>query len=392
MPTPRRISGEEVARNKKKQQILRQAGYNVKVDGNWGEWQDRKYKEVMAKRTRRNNANVGVLALPAAAALGSTVGSTISAGAVGSALASAAMAAPVALTLLGPAFSLADRIKGTVRTMPRTNKPGVETVDATRVSRPIVVTTPASNVEQAMLRQLAKKLARKKAARTKTKTASQAASQAAPTNPQQDQEENKQQQNNQQNNNQQQQNNQQNNNQQQGNGQQEQSNPTQGNNQSATQQDTGWKSKFDRFWNRFKGNNSKSQEVQTKESKRFFSKPTLKKALKWYGGSWAVPTVGDIIGNVAYATTHTEPAPAQFPLLRARSKVEGTIGKGISTGWNYIGNLYNPHRTAVIDTTTVATPPATTQQNKEVQDTAVVEPNQKPKQGPIADYVEILYK
>lgn len=348
MPTPRRISGEEVARNKKKQQILRQAGYNVKVDGNWGEWQDRKYKEVMAKRTKRNNANVGVLALPAAAALGSTVGSTISAGAVGSALASAAMAAPVALTLLGPAFGLAERIRGVAHAGPRTNRPGVETVNATRVSRPIVVTTPASNVEQAMLRQLA----RKKAARTNTKTKTKTATQAAPTNPQQDQEENKQQ----------------NNNQQQGNGQQEQSNPTQGNNQSATQQDTGWRSKFDRFWNRFKRNNPKPQEVQTKESKRFFSKPTLKKALKWYGGSWAVPTVGDIIGNVAYATTHTEPAPAQFPLLRARSKVEGTIGKGISTGWNYVGNLYDPHRTTVTDTTTVVTP-ATTQQNKEVQDT-----------------------
>lgn len=381
MPTPRRISGEEVARNKKKQQILRQAGYNVKVDGNWGEWQDRKYKEVMAKRTRRNNANVGVLALPAAAALGSTASA-------GATVASSAMSTPVALTLVGPAFGLAERIRGVVHAAPRTNKPGVETVDATRVSRPIVVTTPASNVEQAMLRQLA----RKKAARTKTKTKTKAATQADPTNPQQDQEENKQQNNNQQNNNQQQQNNQQNNNQQQGSGQQEQGNPTQGSNQSAVQQDTGWKSKFDRFWNRFKRNNPKSQEVQTKESKRFFSKPTLKKALKWYGGSWAVPTVGDIIGNVAYATTHTEPASAQFPLLRARSKVEGTIGKGISAGWNHIGNLYDPHRTAVTDTTTVVTPPATTQQNKEVQDTSVVESNQKPKQGPIADYVEILYK
>jgi len=70
----------------------------------------------MAKRTRRNNANVGVLALPAAAALGSTAGSAISAGAVGSAIASAAMAAPVALTLLGPVFSLADGIRGVVRT------------------------------------------------------------------------------------------------------------------------------------------------------------------------------------------------------------------------------------------------------------------------------------
>lgn len=53
MPTPRKLSREEAERNKKKQQILRQAGYNVKVDGNWGEWQDRKYKEVMANNGRQ---------------------------------------------------------------------------------------------------------------------------------------------------------------------------------------------------------------------------------------------------------------------------------------------------------------------------------------------------
>lgn len=140
MPTPRRISGEEVARNKKKQQILRQAGYNVKVDGNWGEWQNKKYKEVMAKRTKSNKANVGVLALPAAAALGSTMGSTISAGALGTAAASAAMAAPVALTLLGPALALAERIRGVTHSFPRSNRTGVETVDATRVARPEVIT------------------------------------------------------------------------------------------------------------------------------------------------------------------------------------------------------------------------------------------------------------
>lgn len=140
MPTPRKLSREEAERNKKKQQILRQAGYNVKVDGNWGEWQDKKYKEVMAKRTKSNKANVGVLALPAAAALGSTMGSTISAGALGTAAASAAMAAPVALTLLGPALEAVEFIRGVTHSFPRSNRTGVETVDATRVARPEVIT------------------------------------------------------------------------------------------------------------------------------------------------------------------------------------------------------------------------------------------------------------
>jgi hypothetical protein len=34
----RKISQAEAAENKKKQQVLRTAGYNIKVDGSWGPW------------------------------------------------------------------------------------------------------------------------------------------------------------------------------------------------------------------------------------------------------------------------------------------------------------------------------------------------------------------
>ena len=35
---PRKISQAEAEENKKKQQVLRTAGYNIKVDGSWGPW------------------------------------------------------------------------------------------------------------------------------------------------------------------------------------------------------------------------------------------------------------------------------------------------------------------------------------------------------------------
>ena len=38
MPIPKRITKEQAKANKKKQLMLRAAGYNVKVDGSWGRW------------------------------------------------------------------------------------------------------------------------------------------------------------------------------------------------------------------------------------------------------------------------------------------------------------------------------------------------------------------
>lgn len=53
--------------NKRRQQILRDAGYDIPVDGSWGPWQEEQYRRVSEKQNKKQNkANVGVLAIPAA--------------------------------------------------------------------------------------------------------------------------------------------------------------------------------------------------------------------------------------------------------------------------------------------------------------------------------------
>lgn len=57
--------------NKRRQQILRDAGYDIPVDGSWGPWQEEQYRKINQKQNKINTgkqskANVGVLALPAA--------------------------------------------------------------------------------------------------------------------------------------------------------------------------------------------------------------------------------------------------------------------------------------------------------------------------------------
>lgn len=151
----RKISQAEAAENKKKQQVLRTAGYNIKVDGSWGPWQEKQYRKVTsAKRGKTSQANVGVMALPVAGygiaqlleGLGSVSLPSISAPA-------AAMAAPVALTLAGPAYGLYETITGQHHQgniTPQERQAMTYASDATRVSRPIVVSrTRVGNQAQA---------------------------------------------------------------------------------------------------------------------------------------------------------------------------------------------------------------------------------------------------
>lgn len=146
---PRKISQAEAAENKKKQQVLRTAGYNIKVDGSWGPWQEKQYRKVTsAKRGKTSQANVGVMALPVAGygiaqlleGLGSMSLPSISLPSISAS--AAAMAAPVALTLAGPAYGLYETITGQhhqVNITPQERQAMTYAPDATRVSRPIVV-------------------------------------------------------------------------------------------------------------------------------------------------------------------------------------------------------------------------------------------------------------
>ena len=149
MATPKRITKEQAEANKKKQQVLRQAGYNIKVDGSWGPWQEKQYRKVISNGGRNpNQANVGVMALPVAGygaaqlleGLGSVSLPSISAS-------SLAMSAPVALTLAGPTYGAYEFSTGRFHQLPTDDKERQERVyssDATRVNKPIVVSSPRS--------------------------------------------------------------------------------------------------------------------------------------------------------------------------------------------------------------------------------------------------------
>lgn len=150
MATPKRITKEQAEANKKKQQVLRQAGYNIKVNGSWGPWQEEQYRKVISKRgSNPHQANVGVMALPmygyGAAQLLEGLGS-VSLPSISTPSASAlTMAAPVALTLAGPAYGAYELLTGKhhqIQSTPQESQAQVYAPDATRVSRPIALDFP----------------------------------------------------------------------------------------------------------------------------------------------------------------------------------------------------------------------------------------------------------
>lgn len=132
----RRISKEEADQNRKKQQILKNAGYNINIDGSWGPWQEKQYKKVTVDRRQPNQASA--LAIPLygiAQALQGT--STVSLPTLSS---SAIAAAPIITTLAGPISGITDLISGIHRYEPVTRQQRQERTfapDATRVTRPI---------------------------------------------------------------------------------------------------------------------------------------------------------------------------------------------------------------------------------------------------------------
>ena len=48
MGTYKKLSREQIEINKNKQRALNRAGYNVKVDGSWGPWQEQQYNKIMS--------------------------------------------------------------------------------------------------------------------------------------------------------------------------------------------------------------------------------------------------------------------------------------------------------------------------------------------------------
>ena len=49
MGTFKKLSREQIEINKNKQRLLNSAGYNIKVDGSWGPWQEQQYNKIMSR-------------------------------------------------------------------------------------------------------------------------------------------------------------------------------------------------------------------------------------------------------------------------------------------------------------------------------------------------------
>lgn len=150
MATPKRITKEQAEANKKKQQVLRQAGYNIKVDGSWGPWQEEQYRKVISKGEGKPSwANLGVMALPVggygATSLLEGLGSVSLPSISIPSASTLAMAAPVALTSAGPAYGAYELLTGKhhqIQSTPQERQAQVYASDATRVSRPIALDFP----------------------------------------------------------------------------------------------------------------------------------------------------------------------------------------------------------------------------------------------------------
>lgn len=132
----KRISREEADQNRKKQQILKNAGYNIVVDGSWGPWQEEQYKKVTANRRQPNKASA--LAVPLYGITQALQGT--SAVSLPTLSGSAIAAAPIITTLAGPISGITDLISGIHRYEPVTRQQRQERTfapDATRIARPI---------------------------------------------------------------------------------------------------------------------------------------------------------------------------------------------------------------------------------------------------------------
>ena len=321
MATPKRPTNEQANENRRKQQVLKQAGYNIKIDGSWGPWSEQQYRKVTTQKApKTNQASVGVMALPAAAALGSGAGSltlpAISASSLAAALPVALIAGPIAAEVYNQRHGIYPRTELT----PEQRQSTVYSPDATRVSRPIVVSRRAPvemerpigemYINPSLARSKAISMATDSTTVTPRDTATVAPRDTATATPQ---------------------------------------NPPNPTNDNEPQNKRGWRDKLaDKVADKIRGKKSTDNPPNNPEQPKNgntsgkFGKG-LKTAYKW---SWYVPTAIDVVGNVAGAVRDINTYSPSFHALEGRTAL-------IRGGWNWLGRQYNPQAT---DSTTV-TPP-----------------------------------
>ena len=325
MATPKRPTREQANENRRKQQVLKQAGYNIKIDGSWGPWSEQQYRKVTTQKApKTNQASVGVMALPAAAALGSGAGSltlpAISASSLAAALPVALIAGPIAAEVYNQRHGIYPRTELT----PEQRQSTVYSPDATRVSRPIVVSRRAPvemerpigemYINPSLARSKAISMATDSTTVTPRDTATVAPRDTATATPQ---------------------------------------NPPNPTNDNEPQNKRGWRDRLaDRVSNAIRGKKKpvNQQAPQNGNTSEKFGKG-LKTAYKW---SWYVPTAIDVVGNVVGAVRNIDTYSPSFPALKGRTAPV----RGI---YNLFGRYYNPQAT---DSTTVTPPNNPNNSNK----------------------------
>lgn len=131
--------------NKRRQQILRDAGYDIPVDGSWGPWQEEQYRKINQKQNKINTgkqskANVGVLALPAAGIGAAELLSGLGVSVPTISGSTAAAAALPALVLGSLAYSIYSGRHSHPSTLSEADRQAmVYSPDATRVKVPIPI-------------------------------------------------------------------------------------------------------------------------------------------------------------------------------------------------------------------------------------------------------------
>ena len=327
MATPQRPTKEQANENRRKQQVLKQAGYNIKIDGSWGHWLEQQYRKITTRKApKTNQASVGVMALPAAAALGSGAGAltlpAISAPSLAAALPVALIAGPIAAEVYNQRHGIYPRTELT----PEQQQNAVYSADATRVNRPIVVSRRAPVEMERPIGEMYinPTLIRSRAINMATETANDSTTvTSAPRDTATVTSQNP-------------------------------PNPT---NDNEPQNKRGWRDKLaDRISNAIRGKKKpvNQQAPQNGNTSKKFGKG-LKTAYKW---SWYVPTAIDVVGNTAGAVRDINTYSPSFHALKGRTAL-------IRGGWNWLGRQYNPQAT---DSTTV-TPPNNPNKLKANQDT-----------------------
>ena len=328
----KKISKEQAAENRKKQEVLRQLGYDIKIDGSWGPWQEEQYRKHVYRGKDPTNASsyVGTLALPVFGQLLRRVAPIAVTGSA-SGMGLATLPALAATSFVGGIYQdFSDARNGIIRResiTPEQHEQMVYAPDATRVSRPVTsfgISVPVEQIRRTPIPISASTL--RAASEDDTTTESEGSE-----NSQQEEQQQKK------------------------------------------------KSLRERIF---------GKRTQQQPNNRNWGK-WGKRVGKYYIGSWAIPATVDIAGNISAASTDSLGTyKPTFPVLSARSNFEKGLFTAVGSGFRALGNSYGANRGATpqqsVRDTSVINSSATPQQS--VRDPSTTTRQQR-SELPVGEYL-----